>query len=171
MLLSVTCGTTRYTNPLCMSRCGAGALGSGGVLVSAACFLRPSGETVPRSGATWRHVLGFNSATASPPWKTPEELRLLPAECSLQFGHGFTAVENRDNLNKKVEDRCGLQFGHGFTAVENGAVIPVRRIALLASIRPRLHRRGKLVCATGPLAKRRLLQFGHGFTAVENLES
>ena len=43
MLLSVTCGTVRYTNPLCMSRRGAGAAGSIGVPVSSACFLRPSG--------------------------------------------------------------------------------------------------------------------------------
>ncbi len=85
-----------------------------------------------------------------------------------------------------------LQFGHGFTAVENGLHRSQFESAGIASIRPRLHRRGKLFArgsgrsrlarfnsatASPPWKTReesttmrphRELQFGHGFTAVEN---
>ena len=37
----------------------------------------------------------------------------------LQFGHGFTAVENANGPATKPNTVTGLQFGHGFTAVEN----------------------------------------------------
>ena len=36
----------------------------------------------------------------------------------LQFGHGFTAVENF-RMRRSCRGLILLQFGHGFTAVEN----------------------------------------------------
>ena len=109
---------------------------------------------------------GFNSATASPPWKTAPhgrpgygriEASIRPRlhrrgkpgngyayilRDKLQFGHGFTAVENRA-AHSRFAPRLALQFGHGFTAVENFRWLSVSQSPRTASIRPRLHRRGK----------------------------
>src|SRR5947208_1091875 len=107
--------------------------------------------------------VGFNSATAVKPWKTPH---VFPGHdgraVELQFGHGGEAVENSSRrpgnfmstgcFNSATEVKpwktawwpaeacgvCGLQFGHGGEAVENVANAWAGPAAMtMASIRPR----------------------------------
>src|SRR5438876_395126 len=85
----------------------------------------------------------FNSATASPPWKTDEETVRCSSPRVLQFGHGVAAVEDARFIRPALGQR-------------------------IASIRPRRRRRGRQRPSTGYRGVKRRLQFGHGVAAVED---
>ena len=50
----------------------------------------------------------------------------------LQWGHGFSAVEMRDEHNGRVPNFVLLQWGHGFSAVEIALVLSQPFILILS---------------------------------------
>ncbi len=84
----------------------------------------------------------FNGATAFQPWKGHGGNPLLRHHVSLQWSHGFSAVE-RLAATGPSNLRAPLQWSHGFSAVERVASRSESTSFFSASMEPRLFSRGK----------------------------
>ena len=88
----------------------------------------------------------------------------------LQFGHGFDAVETKQQL-EVAGMVMELQFGHGFDAVETRRSPrrphgPGPRFNSATALMP-----WKRMVAAARRSRTEALQFGHGFDAVETMNA
>ncbi len=83
----------------------------------------------------------------------------------LQWGRGFHAAEKRcsDHIVRMI---WSLQWGRGFHAAENRQKRQLGVAVVLASMGPRLSRRGKAIARTAA-EPGEWLQWGRGFHAAE----
>ena len=106
---------------------------------------------------------GFNSATAFRPWKSLHVWMPAGPHASIRprpFGRGNTNLNGRPPLP--------LQFGHGLSAVENKNHLTHGSLGLQRFNSATAFRPWKISTARGCLSQCRSLQFGHGCEAVEN---
>ena len=140
--------------------------GAGGASMGPRLFRR--GNVPARDSALPRAVC-FNGATSFQTWKYPAQVFPERIPPMLQWGHVFSDVEMGPCRERRAPDEP-LQWGHVFSDVEIQPAISDGESQCVASMGPRLFRRGNSICSIDVLSVI-MLQWGHVFSDVEISET